>query len=116
VVGASPVSAPAIVRLDVRGGTCSELRSPAERSIAPALVSTPRPFACPSAGGRVTHGLHYPPTNPDWTGPAGSCPPCIVRAHGGPPPSRSAAPEPALPVSASRGFPGLDADSARSNR
>jgi dipeptidyl aminopeptidase/acylaminoacyl peptidase len=114
-VGASPVAPPAVVRLEVRGGTCTELRSPVDHGLAPAMVSVPHAFACPSAGGRVTHGLHYPPTNPDSVGPAGARPPCIVRAHGGPTASSSAALEPAIQFWTSRGFAVLDVDYAGSS-
>jgi dipeptidyl aminopeptidase/acylaminoacyl peptidase len=32
----------------------------------------------------VAHALFYPPTNPDWVGPAGDKPPLLVMIHGGP--------------------------------
>jgi dipeptidyl aminopeptidase/acylaminoacyl peptidase len=78
-------------------------------------VSVPEAFACPSAGGRVTHGLHYPPANRDCTAPAESRPPCIVRVHGGPTASASAALDPAIQFWTSRGFAVLDVDYAGSS-
>jgi dipeptidyl aminopeptidase/acylaminoacyl peptidase len=114
-VGASPVAPPAIVRLDGRRGTCSEIRSATDETFAPAFVSVPQAFACPSTAGRVTHGLHYRPANPHRTGPARSRPPCIVRVHGGPTAASSAALEPAIQFWTSRGCAVLDVDYAGSS-
>jgi dipeptidyl aminopeptidase/acylaminoacyl peptidase len=114
-VGASPFAPPAIVRLDTRRAAWTEIRSPTEGALDPAFVSVPEAFACPSAGGRVTHGLHYRPANRDYTAPAGSRPPCIVRVHGGPTASASAALDPAIQFWTSRGFAVLDVDYAGSS-
>jgi dipeptidyl aminopeptidase/acylaminoacyl peptidase len=39
---------------------------------------------CPSADGRTTHGLVYPPKNPDFVAPEAERPPLVVMIHGGP--------------------------------
>jgi dipeptidyl aminopeptidase/acylaminoacyl peptidase len=114
-VGASPVAPPAIVWLDARRGTCSEIRPARDEAVDGAFVSVPEAFACLSAGGRVAHGLYYRPTNPDYAAPAGSRPPCIVRAHGGPTASVTAALDPAVQFWTSRGFAVLDVDYAGSS-
>jgi dipeptidyl aminopeptidase/acylaminoacyl peptidase len=46
----------------------------------------PRPREIEFAGseGRPTYAWHYPPTNPDFEGPAGEQPPLVVLSHGGP--------------------------------
>ena len=36
------------------------------------------------AGTLLAHALYFPPTNPDFTGPAGEKPPLLVISHGGP--------------------------------
>ncbi len=114
-VAASPVEAPAIVRLDVERGTCTVIRSATGETIDPVQVSAPEAFVCPSANGRVTHGLHYRPANPHYQAPAGARPPCIVRAHGGPTSSASAALDPAIQFWTSRGFAVVDVDYAGSS-
>jgi dipeptidyl aminopeptidase/acylaminoacyl peptidase len=47
-------------------------------------VPEPRQIELPSAGGRTSHAFFYPPTSPDFHGPAGERPPVIVQSHGGP--------------------------------
>ena len=53
--------------------------------------SRPQSVAFPTTGGRTAHGLFYPPTNPDFTAPAGERPPLLVKCHGGPTSSASSA-------------------------
>ncbi|OBZ76925.1 Dipeptidyl peptidase family member 6 [Grifola frondosa] len=36
------------------------------------------------SNGEPLHVLYYPPTNPDYEGPAGEKPPCVISVHGGP--------------------------------
>ena len=67
-VGASPVAAPCVVRLDVATGACAVLRHATSEMPDAALVSEPQPFAFPSAAGRVAHGL----TTRQKSGPHGS--------------------------------------------
>ena len=46
--------------------------------------SVPRHVSFPSAGGRMSHALVYPPTNPDAEGPKDERAPLVVMIHGGP--------------------------------
>lgn len=50
-----------------------------------ALFSKPEPLTLtiPETG-EPLHVVFYPPTNPDYTGPEGEKPPCVVGVHGGP--------------------------------
>jgi dipeptidyl aminopeptidase/acylaminoacyl peptidase len=114
-VGASPVAAPCVVRLDVATGACAVLRHATSEMPDAALVSEPQPFAFPSAAGRVAHGLYYAPKNPDHTAPAGDRPPLIVRCHGGPTAAASATLDVAIQFWTSRGFAVVDVDYAGSS-
>jgi dipeptidyl aminopeptidase/acylaminoacyl peptidase len=114
-VGASPVAAPAAVRLDMRTGTCTVLGRAAAEVLDPALVSKPQPFAFPSADGRAAHGLYYAPRNPACVAPAGDRPPLILRCHGGPTAAASATLDPAVQFWTSRGFAVVDVDYAGSS-
>ncbi len=76
-----------IVRLSIEGGSVSRsvvrsgrvLPVPLGSLIEPELISFPS-----GDGGAVAHGLFYPPTSPDHSGPPGEKPPLLVLAHGGP--------------------------------
>jgi dipeptidyl aminopeptidase/acylaminoacyl peptidase len=46
--------------------------------------SQPVPIEYPTSDGARSHALYYPPTNPDYEGPANERPPLLVRCHGGP--------------------------------
>ena len=52
--------------------------------IAPAYVAQPQAISFPTPDGQVAHGFYYAPTNPAAQAPAGSKPPLLVMAHGGP--------------------------------
>ncbi|HRW36835.1 MAG: S9 family peptidase [Acidimicrobiales bacterium] len=90
VVAGSPTSEPTPHLVDVLddGGWplagLERLRPAAAEGPDPAWISAPTPIAFESVDGRIAHGLHYAPRNPDATGPAGERPPLIVMIHGGP--------------------------------
>lgn len=46
--------------------------------------SRPEHVSFPSADGRTSHALFYPPANPEARGPEGEHPPLVVMIHGGP--------------------------------
>lgn len=90
---------PAVVSIDPSGdGTGGHddrgwvvLRPPRDLGLDRSWWSVPRhvtfPTGPPGSEGRsgaVAHGLYYPPTNPDCSGPAGERPPLLVAIHGGP--------------------------------
>jgi dipeptidyl aminopeptidase/acylaminoacyl peptidase len=61
-----------------------------------------------SAGGRLAHAFHYPPTNGDFEGVAGELPPLIVTSHGGPTSMSTSSLRLAIQFWTSRGFAVLD--------
>jgi dipeptidyl aminopeptidase/acylaminoacyl peptidase len=82
-IGASPTASSAVVTLHLPTGRIDILAG-AEVSLDPAWVSVPRPIHFPTQDGQTAHGLYYPPTNPEVTGPAGTRPPLLVQPHPGP--------------------------------
>jgi len=62
-------------------------RSAADLGVDPALLPTPRHITFPVGDPRdeeVAHALFYPPSNPEFEGPATERPPLLVKVHGGP--------------------------------
>jgi len=84
-IAASPTESSAVIRLDTATGTRETLGRSLERKPDSKYVSRPRSIAFPTQDGKATaYGIYYPPTNPDFFGPSGECPPLIVESHGGP--------------------------------
>ncbi len=86
------------------------LRPHRQLGFGPEWFSVADPISFESFGGRTSHGLHYPPTNPDVRPPAGAKPPLVVMIHGGP----TSAARNSLDLSrqfwTSRGFAVIDVD------
>jgi dipeptidyl aminopeptidase/acylaminoacyl peptidase len=82
-IGASPRASSAVATLDLPTGRIQVLAG-AEVSLDPAWVSLPQPIQFPTQDGQTAHGLYYPPTNPEATGPADARPPLLVQSHPGP--------------------------------
>ena len=85
-VAGSAVHGQGLVVVDPATG--STTRPPRGESAAAEVDQSllPEPYALttPSVDGRVVHANVYPPRNPAATGPAGSRPPFVTIAHGGP--------------------------------
>jgi dipeptidyl aminopeptidase/acylaminoacyl peptidase len=89
---ASPAVSTTLMHFDIHTEQLSRLRRygselAEEESAEPAestLFSQPSAIEYTSADGARAHGLFYPPTHPDYEGPAGERPPLLVRCHGGP--------------------------------
>jgi dipeptidyl aminopeptidase/acylaminoacyl peptidase len=81
---ASPLSEAEVLVLDVAAGTTESIRSAADETVDPALVSEPRAIEFPSGDGDTAHAFYYPPANADFVGPEDERPPLIVVSHGGP--------------------------------
>jgi dipeptidyl aminopeptidase/acylaminoacyl peptidase len=91
---ASPTEASAVVVWDVSGGgDPTVLRRAVELELDPGTVPTPRAIEFPTTDGGTAHAFYYPPTSPEFEGPADERPPLRVVCHGGPtghrPPSLS---------------------------
>jgi dipeptidyl aminopeptidase/acylaminoacyl peptidase len=83
-IGASPMLAQSVVRLDVGGDTTEVVRASSDVTVDPDYVSAPEPIEFPTEHGRAAHAFYYPPTNPDFAAPEGEKPPLLVVSHGGP--------------------------------
>ena len=110
-IGASPTSAPAVVRIDL-----ADLSSPAvevlrpsrDGVVDPGYLSVPEPIEFPTEGGLTAHAFFYPPRNVDFAGPDGERPPLIVMSHGGPTGATASVLDLGLQYWTSRGFAVVD--------
>ena len=109
-VGASPVDPAQVVLLDLVDGERRVLRRSFELAFDAAYVARPEAISFPTTGGQEAHALYYPPTNPDFRGPAGERPPLIVISHGGPTSDASGALSLETQVFTSRGMAVVDVD------
>jgi dipeptidyl aminopeptidase/acylaminoacyl peptidase len=80
----SPCEPLSVIRLHLATGRREVLRRSTTLVTDASYLSTPEPIEFPTAGGRTTHGLFYPPKNPDFAAPEGERPPLVVMIHGGP--------------------------------
>jgi dipeptidyl aminopeptidase/acylaminoacyl peptidase len=108
--GASPTRFGAIVRLALGSGEVEILKSSstADPAAYDGCLSGPEPVAFPTENGQSAYGLFYAPANRDFRSPAGESPPLLVRSHGGPTASASAALDWGIQYWTSRGFAVLD--------
>jgi len=83
-IASSPRAGEALVALDLHSHSCRVLRSSDDSAVDTRYLSIAEPIRFPTDGGLFAHALFYPPTNPDFQGPAGTLPPLLVIAHGGP--------------------------------
>ncbi len=109
-IAASPDAAPAVVVLDPDGAVREVVRRSRDTTVDPGDLSQPRAIEFPTGGGLTAHALHYPPSNRDWTGPAGEKPPLLVLSHGGPTGATSSALNLGIQFWTSRGFAVVDVD------
>jgi dipeptidyl aminopeptidase/acylaminoacyl peptidase len=82
--GLSPTQPPSIVLLDLATGARRVLRQAYELTVDAGYVSAPEAITYPTSDGDVSHAWYYPPTNPEYAGPAGEKPPLVLMNHGGP--------------------------------
>jgi dipeptidyl aminopeptidase/acylaminoacyl peptidase len=109
-ISASTTEEPAIVVIDIAGGSGQVVRRSRSTHVDGRLLSEPRHIEFPTEGGRTAHAFHYPPANAGYAGPEGERPPLLVRSHGGP----TGAASPALRLDVqfwtSRGIAVVDVD------
>lgn len=79
----SPTLDIAVVALDLSRGELTTYTTQ-ESPIDPAYLPVPEARVFPGPDGRQIPAYVYPPTNPDYDGPADERPPYMVYAHGGP--------------------------------
>ena len=101
---------PAVVTVDIESGETAIVRRPSPAQVDPACVSTAQAISFPSAGGRTSHALYYPPANGAFELPEGQPPPLIVQAHGGPTAQAGAGFSLSTQFWTSRGFGLVDVD------
>jgi dipeptidyl aminopeptidase/acylaminoacyl peptidase len=84
LLGGTPRTPDAIVRIDIATGTREVLRHSSTVAFDAAYLSKPEPIDFPTDNGSVAHAFVYPPANPLFTSQPGERPPLIVFCHGGP--------------------------------
>jgi dipeptidyl aminopeptidase/acylaminoacyl peptidase len=106
-IGASPTQAPAVLLYDAEDGEFEVVRSSVDDPVDETLVARAEAIEFPTGEG-TGYAFYYPPTNPDFTGPADERPPLVVSVHGGPTAQSVAGPEPAFLYLTSRGIAVVD--------
>ena len=105
---ASASRSPVLLLLDAVSREFEVLQSSIQDLIDDAYVSTAEPIEFPTEDGGTGYGFYYPPTNPEFTGPADEKPPLVVSVHGGPTAQSVAGPEPSFLYLTSRGIAVVD--------
>lgn len=87
-LGGGAAQPASIVLLDFEPGSSAARRrvlcQAFELKVDPAWLARPEAIEFPTSQGDTAYALYYPPTNPDFSGPAGERPPLVVMSHGGP--------------------------------
>ena len=107
-IGGRATHPSALVRLDLQTGAVETLRCSSNLEIDPGYISAPEALEFPTEKGLTAYGFYYAPRNQDFTAPDGECPPLLVKSHGGPTASTSAAFNPSIQYWTSRGIAILD--------
>ena len=108
-IAASPTEEAAVVTIDLGTGGYEVLRVPGTLKLDAPFVSVAESIEFPTAGGLTAHAFYYPPTNPNFSGPAGGeKPPLVVKVHGGPTSHSKAELAMGIQYWTSRGFALLD--------
>ena len=105
---ASATKSPVLLLLDALSREFEVLASSIQDLIDDAYVSTAEPIEFPTDEGGTGYAFYYPPTNPEFTGPADEKPPLVVSVHGGPTAQSVAGPEPSFLYLTSRGIAVVD--------
>jgi dipeptidyl aminopeptidase/acylaminoacyl peptidase len=107
-IAGSPTEFSAVVQWDPDGGTFTTLRKSSELVMDLGYISVAQPIKFPTEDGLASRAFFYPPTNQDYTAPAGERPPLIVMSHGGPTAAVSDALSLPIQYWTGRGFAVLD--------
>lgn len=98
----------AIAQLNLATHQLEVLRRSSELEIDPGYLSIPETIAFPTENHLTAYGFYYPPKNKDFQAPDSERPPLLVKSHGGPTGSTSAAFNLKIQYWTSRGFAVLD--------
>jgi dipeptidyl aminopeptidase/acylaminoacyl peptidase len=82
-IGASPSRSARVVEIDLSAKQAQNLQKVSE-DVDRRYFSTPQTIAYPTPDGDIAYAFYYPPHNPDYSAPADSLPPLLVKSHGGP--------------------------------
>ena len=107
-VGGSSTEPSAIVKYVFHTQQFEVLRRSSELRVDPGYLSVPEAIEFPTENNLTAHALYYAPKNKDYTAPEGDRPPMLVKSHGGPTASTSAAFNLGIQYWTSRGFAVLD--------
>jgi dipeptidyl aminopeptidase/acylaminoacyl peptidase len=107
-VGGSASEPSAIALLNLTTGAIETLRRSSDIAIDSGYLSIPQVLEFPTENGLTAYGFYYPPHNQDYVAPEGERPPLLVKSHGGPTASTSAAFNPGIQYWTSRGIAVLD--------
>ena len=107
-VGASPLSAAEVVRVNLESGVASTLKKSSDIELDSAYLSIPEAITFPSTEGGEAHAFYYAPVNPEFESEGGEKPPLLVISHGGPTSATSAALSLSIQFWTSRGFAVVD--------
>lgn len=110
LVAGSPSEANAVLEVDRFSGVTRTLRRTNTLTLPAEAVAVAQPLAFPGWEGHTVHAFYYPPTHPGYLAPAGTAPPLIVKAHGGPTAAASSTLNLSTQYWTSRGFAVLDVD------
>jgi dipeptidyl aminopeptidase/acylaminoacyl peptidase len=99
---------PSVVAVDTATGAWRVVAGPEQPD--PQWAPVPERLQVPSAGGRTTHAVLYPPTSPTARVPDGTAPPAVVFVHGGPTSSSPVVYRPDIAFFTSRGIAVVDVD------
>ncbi|MEP0919450.1 S9 family peptidase [Leptolyngbya sp. DQ-M1] len=107
-LGGSSTEPSAIVKYDLQTQQFEVLRRASELRIDPGYLSVPEAIEFPTENNLTAFALYYAPKNKDYTASEGERPPMLVKSHGGPTASTSAAFNLGIQYWTSRGFAVLD--------
>ncbi|GAB4449163.1 MAG: S9 family peptidase [Anaerolineae bacterium] len=106
--GASPTTPLELALLDPATGAVETIRRSGAVALDPGYIAMPEAITFPTGNDLTAHAFYYPPTNKDFTAPAGAKPPLIVVSHGGPTGATDCAFSLAYQYWTSRGFAIVD--------
>lgn len=84
LVGSGPRTPAAVFSVNIDSGDIEVFKESLSVDVDPALFSEPTTITFPTTDDAVAHAFYYPPTHPDFVGPAAELPPLVVWSHGGP--------------------------------
>lgn len=107
-IAGSATKSPVLLLVEALTRELEILANTVEELYDDAYVSTAEPIEFPTDEGGTGYAFYYPPTNPEFTGPADEKPPLVVNVHGGPTAQSIAGPDPSFLYLTSRGIAVVD--------